>query len=360
MVRPPRGHARAGHHAGRPHDPTLDDAHAVERPDARGGDTPDRGAGRPEHDRDHSRGFRDDGTDPVLSATSTSITFESPDRTRRRRTETPDVVPPAQITYTLTSGAPESVHDEHEHLPVGSPVALPTQMGPGVRWSDRSRTPTYSGSPGGRSDVDADRASGFPIASTTGIRAVGIKLSASTRGSVRRKCFTTSPITAGSAGDRRGHDSVQRRERRASAMVIALALVGLLTITLAVTLLMVSRSEATRRRRDAKGQPPTEPAEAGRNAYLSDLDREHHLLRLLARKGRGDDGPTRQRQAHGSNSSDVGSSGRPGRHDPAASDTGWYDLSKRLLVPAPGVPPTSGPAARLQVITLIDVIRAAV
>jgi len=141
------------------------------------------------------------------------------------------------------------------------------------------------------------------------------------------------------------------------AMMIALALVGLLTI-IAVSLLVVTQSEDTRSRRDAKNTAAYQAAEAGTNAYLSDLTESTVFYNSWLAKGEATRTDSTSAKHTSSNSSDVTwSSGSTWTYTTTAtSDTGWYDLGNGYSYLIKVYPPTSTLQNQAAVITRIDVI----
>jgi hypothetical protein len=149
-----------------------------------------------------------------------------------------------------------------------------------------------------------------------------------------------------------------RNDERGFAMVIALALMALMTI-ISVTLLTVTGSESTRSRRDAKVTDAYQAAEAGTNAYLSDLTESTVFFNSYLAKGEATRTDSGNVTHASSNSSDVAwSSGSTWTYKtPPASDTGWYDLGNGYEYLLQVIPPNSGlQQSQAQVITRIDVI----
>ena len=147
------------------------------------------------------------------------------------------------------------------------------------------------------------------------------------------------------------------RDEQGFAMIIALALIGLLT-TIGVALLLVTQGEDTRSRRDAKDTNAYQAAEAGTNAYLSDLTESPVFYNSWLAKGeatRTDAGSTTHAS---SNASDVAwSSGSTWTYATApASDTGWFDLGNGYSYLIKVYPATATLQSQAAVITRIDVI----
>ena len=142
--------------------------------------------------------FVGDGTDPVLTATATSITFESPDRyptTTNGTNESSFHL--RKLTYTLTSGAlQEQLMTSTNTFPTAPPWAWPGTSGP---WNTLvgsvTNTDVFTYYTAAGAQTIPPTALGFPIADTTGIRAVGIKLTLSTLGT-QAKTFTVTDLVA--------------------------------------------------------------------------------------------------------------------------------------------------------------------
>lgn len=147
---------------------------------------------------DIREGFVGDGTTPILSASSTSITFESPDRFP---TSTSGGAQTSfhlrKITYTLTGGTLQRQYMTSTNtFPSGPPWTFPTQMGAwqtlvgSITNTDVFRFYTDDGI-----QMSTPTPLTFPIAVTDGIRAVGVKLTLSTGGS-QPKTFTVTDTAA--------------------------------------------------------------------------------------------------------------------------------------------------------------------
>lgn len=142
--------------------------------------------------------FVGDGTDPVLTATATSITFESPDRyptTTSGTTESSFHL--RKLTYTLTSGAlQQQLTTSTNTFPTAPPWAWPGTSGP---WTTLvgsvTNTDVFTYYTAAGAQTSPPTALSFPIADTTGIRAVGIKLTLSTLGT-QAKTFTVTDLVA--------------------------------------------------------------------------------------------------------------------------------------------------------------------
>ena len=122
---------------------------------------------------------------------------------------------------------------------------------------------------------------------------------------------------------------IRRRleEESGIAMLLALALITLITV-ISVTLLVVTSGDASRSRRDVKNTSSYQAAEAGTNAYLSDLTESTVFFNSYMAKGEATRTDTGGVAHASSNSSDVAwSSGRgrmrrSPRTTPAGSTSG--------------------------------------
>jgi type II secretory pathway pseudopilin PulG len=147
---------------------------------------------------DIRQAFVGDGTDPVLSASATSITFESPDRyptTTSGTTQSSFHL--RKITYTLTNGTLQrQLMTSTNTFPSAPPWIWPGGNG---AWTtvlgSVTNTDVFTYYTAAGAQASPPTALGFPIADTTGIRAVGIKLSLSTPGP-RPKIFTETQTVA--------------------------------------------------------------------------------------------------------------------------------------------------------------------
>lgn len=147
---------------------------------------------------DIRQAFVGDGTSPIISATATSITLESPDRyptTTSGSTESSFHL--RQITYTLTNGVLQRRFMTSTNIfPNAPPWTWPNTNG---AWETvlGSVTNTDVFSYYTAAGVQASPATplAFPIADTDGIRAVGIKL-ALTTGGPQPKTFTENEMVA--------------------------------------------------------------------------------------------------------------------------------------------------------------------
>jgi Tfp pilus assembly protein PilX len=147
------------------------------------------------------------------------------------------------------------------------------------------------------------------------------------------------------------------RDEEGFALVIALALITLLTI-IAVALLFVTQGENTRSQRDTKKTGAYQAAEAGTNAYLSDLTESTVFFNSWLAKGEATRRDASSVTHASSNASDVTwSSGSSWTYaTPAATDTGWFDLGNGYSYLIKVFPPTASLQSQAAVITRIDVI----
>ncbi len=151
---------------------------------------------------------------------------------------------------------------------------------------------------------------------------------------------------------------IRRRleEESGIAMLLALALITLITV-ISVTLLVVTSGDASRSRRDVKNTSSYQAAEAGTNAYLSDLTESTVFFNSYMAKGEATRTDTGGVAHASSNSSDVAwSSGTWTYATQPANDTGWFDLGNGYQYLIQVSPPNSTVQAQAQVITRIDVI----
>ena len=147
---------------------------------------------------DIRQAFVGDGTDPILSASATSITFESPDRYPTTTVGTSQSsFHLRRITYTLTNGIlQKQFMTSTNTFPTAPPWTWPGAMG---AWTDVlgsvTNTDVFSFYTAAGVQASPTTPLGFPIVDTTGIRAVGIKLSFST-GGTQAKTFTETQTVA--------------------------------------------------------------------------------------------------------------------------------------------------------------------
>jgi hypothetical protein len=142
------------------------------------------------------------------------------------------------------------------------------------------------------------------------------------------------------------------------AMVIAIALITLISV-IAVTLLTVTSGEASRSRRDVKDTSAYQAAEAGTNAYLSDLTESTVFFNSYLAKGEATRTDSNNVTHASSNASDVvWSSGATWTYKTQpANDAGWFDLGNGYEYLIQVDPPnTSLVQTQAQVITRIDVM----
>jgi hypothetical protein len=147
---------------------------------------------------DIRQAFVGDGTDPIIAATATSITFESPDRyptTTSGTTQSSFHL--RKITYTLTNGVLQRQFMTSTNVfPTAPPWAWPGANGALVNvLGSVTNTDVFSYYTAAGAQTSPPTALGFPISDTTGIRAVGIKFSLTT-GGTQPKTFTESQTIA--------------------------------------------------------------------------------------------------------------------------------------------------------------------
>ena len=146
-------------------------------------------------------------------------------------------------------------------------------------------------------------------------------------------------------------------DERGIAMVIALALITLISV-IAVTLLTVTSGEASRSRRDVKTTGAYQAAESGTNAYLSDLTESTVFFNSYLAKGEATRTDSNNVTHASSNASDVAwSSGNTWTYPTnPANDTGWFDLGNGYEYLIQVYPPNTGAQqSQAQVITRMDV-----
>ena len=146
---------------------------------------------------DIRQSFVGDGTDSILSASATSIMFFSPDRYPTKTVgTTQSSFHLRQITYTLTNGVLNLVHDVHERLPDSSAVDVAgRERRPPLVLDSITNTDVFSYYTAAGAQTSPATPLAFPISDTTGIRAVGIKLALST-GGTQPKTFTETAMIA--------------------------------------------------------------------------------------------------------------------------------------------------------------------
>jgi hypothetical protein len=147
------------------------------------------------------------------------------------------------------------------------------------------------------------------------------------------------------------------RDERGLAMLMALGLTTAITV-IAVTLLTVTGGDKSRSTRDTKQTSAYQAAEAGTNAYLSDLTESTVFFNAYLAKGEATRTDSSNVTHASSNGSDVAwSSGTTWTYKtPPASDTGWYDLKNGYEYLINVYPPNpNATQTQAQVITRIDV-----
>jgi hypothetical protein len=141
------------------------------------------------------------------------------------------------------------------------------------------------------------------------------------------------------------------------AMVLAIALISLLT-TIAITLLVVTSGETSRSRADVKRTGAYHAAEAGTNAYLSNLTESTVFFNSFLAKGEATRTDSGNVTHASSNASDVAwTSGTTWTYKTTpTADTGWFDMSNGYDYLIQVYPPNQSVVqAQAQVITRIDV-----
>ena len=147
---------------------------------------------------DIRQAFVGDGTNPIISATATSITFESPDRYPTITTGSSESsFHLRQITYTLTNGVLQRQFMTSTNLfPNAPPWTWPNTNG---GWTtvvgSVTNTDVFSYYTAAGVQASPTTPLAFPITDTTGIRAVGIKLTLTT-GGPQPKTFTENETVA--------------------------------------------------------------------------------------------------------------------------------------------------------------------
>ncbi|HJX49107.1 MAG TPA: pilus assembly PilX N-terminal domain-containing protein [Gaiellaceae bacterium] len=149
-------------------------------------------------------------------------------------------------------------------------------------------------------------------------------------------------------------------DERGFALILAISLVTLVTLT-AVSIMTLTQGEDTNSRRDQAKDGAFQAAEAGTNAYLSDLTQSNIFFSGYMAKGEATrtDGSN---VAHANNCSVTCSdlawtSGTTWTYKTAAaSDTGWFNLGNGYDYLIKVYPPNTSLLGLAQVITRIDVI----
>jgi hypothetical protein len=147
---------------------------------------------------DIRQAFVGDGTSPILSASATSITFESPDRYPTTTVGTSQSsFHLRKITYTLTNGVLQKQFMTSTNVfPTAPPWTWPGAMGAWTNvLSSVTNTDVFTYYTAAGAQASPATPLGFPIVDTTGIRAVGIKLSFST-GGTQAKTFTETQMVS--------------------------------------------------------------------------------------------------------------------------------------------------------------------
>ncbi len=147
---------------------------------------------------DIRQSFVGDGTDSILSASATSITFFSPDRYPTKTVgTTQSSFHLRQITYTLTNGVLSRQYMTSTNVfPTAPPWTWPGANGALLPVLDSiTNTDVFSYYTAAGAQTSPATPLAFPISDTTGIRAVGIKLALST-GGTQPKTFTETAMIA--------------------------------------------------------------------------------------------------------------------------------------------------------------------
>jgi hypothetical protein len=148
-----------------------------------------------------------------------------------------------------------------------------------------------------------------------------------------------------------------RSDERGLAMVMSIALMTLIAV-ISVTLLTVTGGDRSRSRRDAKATGSYQAAEAGTNAYLSDLTESTVFFNAYLAKGEATRTDSGNVTHASSNASDVAwSSGATWTYKTAmATDTGWFDLGNGYEYLLQVYPPSPGATQlQAQIVTRMDV-----
>jgi hypothetical protein len=149
-----------------------------------------------------------------------------------------------------------------------------------------------------------------------------------------------------------------RTREEGLAMVIALALITLIT-TIAVSLYVVTSGDQSRSRRDAKATGAYHAAEAGTNAYLSNLTESLAFFNAYMAKGEAARWDSSNVKHNSSTTSDLAWTwGSTWTYKTApASDTNWFDLGNGYEYLTMVYPPNGSlSSVQAQAITRIDVI----
>ena len=149
-------------------------------------------------DTDIRQAFVGDGSDPIVNATATSITFESPDRyPTLTNGASQSSFHLRNITYTLTNGVLQrQTTTSTNTFPTAPPWTWPAQNGPVLPvMGSITNTDVFTYYTAAGAQTTPPTALTFPIADPTGIRAVGVKLTAATPGTQSRS-FTVTELIA--------------------------------------------------------------------------------------------------------------------------------------------------------------------
>ena len=146
------------------------------------------------------------------------------------------------------------------------------------------------------------------------------------------------------------------RREEGIAMAMALGMMTLLSI-IAVTLLTVTSADRSRSRRDVKNTGAYQAAEAGTNAYLSDLTESTVFFNSYLAKGEATRTDSNGVTHASSNSSDVAwSSGNTWTYKTSqTTDPGWFDLGNNYQYLIQIYPPNAAVSGQGGLITRIDV-----
>ena len=148
-------------------------------------------------------------------------------------------------------------------------------------------------------------------------------------------------------------------DERGFALVLAISLITLVTLA-AVSIMTLTQGEDTNSRRDSARDGAFQAAEAGTNAYLSDLTQSNIFFSAYMAKGEATRTDT-SNVAHPNNCSVTCSdlawtSGATWTYKTAlASDTGWFNLGNGYDYLIKVYPPSASLTGLAQVITRIDV-----
>jgi prepilin-type N-terminal cleavage/methylation domain-containing protein len=147
---------------------------------------------------DIRQGFMGDGSDPIMAASATSITFGSPDRYPTATVGTSvSSFHLRRITYTLSNGILQRQSTASTNtFPTAPPWTWPAQNGAVTTvMGSITNTDVFSYYTESGAQTTPPTPLAFPITDTSGVRAVGIKLTLSTGGS-QAKTFTFTQTVA--------------------------------------------------------------------------------------------------------------------------------------------------------------------